>query len=298
MNQQELSEAVKIRTQNKVGSVVIGLLVLLLISFGALCFFLYSNNKKLENQIAPVNNSNNTTSVNKVESAPTGTTNPLTGTIKPPTEPSLVVSDGQMIDYVNNKLKFSIQIPKTAANLYGSCTWVEDGDKSSYRPKLAFTPVKVFEDENSVYIAFEYSYELTGRSSADSHTYFKGCKKVENSIIKLQQERQTWNIISKQVKNDTELESFIKQRFGSACRLGGKTITDQPGVFSVKVIGDGKDLEFSQCILNYMFVIKYAPSIQRVFTFDRGQSFDFPKTLDYSAVYDDDMENSFKVLLP
>src|SRR3989344_1800498 len=297
MSPEEQPAIVEKNVRIKIIYIIICFLIVILLAVSALYISLFSSYKNLEKQIAEINkDTSNSGLVNKTESNIEEGKNLQPDFESPKTEP--VKSDDSMVNYVNKRLGFSIKIPKTAANPYGGCNWVEDEDKSSYRPKIVVTPVKTFENESSVYISFEYSYELTDRISDNGHTYFKGCEKVENNIAQLQQERRTWNIISKQVKSDTELDAFIKQRFGSSCSLGEKTTTIQPGVFSVRVNGDGKDLEFTNCALNYMFIIRYAPAVQKVFTFDRGQSFAFSKTLDYSEVYDGEMENSFRVLLP
>lgn len=270
--------------------VLIGSLILIVLGVSALCAFLYLSNRKLTNQITETNNTINTAPTNKiVETVPESESSQTSPISNDPNDP--------FTTYTNNKLGFSIEVPKMAANLYGNCTWVDAGNKSSFRPKTEITPVKVFENGDSTYIAFEYAYQLTDQTTIDGQSYFKGCKKVDTTIAQLDQERRTWNIISKQVNNDAELDAFIKQRFGSGCSLGEKVASNQPNVFSIKVLDDGKDMEFSKCVLNFMFVIKYAPSLNRVFTYDRGQSFTFAKTLDYSVVYDDDMDKSFRVIL-
>ena len=204
--------------------------------------------------------------------------------------------NSELKTYVNEKLGFSIDIPTTAVNPYGACKWVEDETKSSYRPKEAFTPVTTFEDNDSVYIAFEYSYELAGREETDGYSYFSKCEKKDNSLTLLKSDNRTWHIVTQTVKNDAELTTFIKEQFGSSCNLGEKKLSAQAGVFDVAVKGDGLDMEFSNCVLNYMFVLKYSPEKQKVYTFDRGQSTAFFQLLDFSKSYDDVMEESFKIL--
>jgi len=279
MNSNETSVAQEKIHSNKGQYILIGMLTLLVLGVGALSVFLYLRNAELARQITETNNTVDTAPAKKVvEIVPDDPNDPFT-------------------TYTNNKLGFSIKVPKAAANLYGNCTWVDDGSKSSFRPKAELTPVKVFENGDSTYIAFDYAYQLTDKTNIDGQSYFKDCKKVDTTIAQLDQERRTWNIISKQVNNDTELDAFIKQRFGSGCSLGEKVASNQPNVFTIKVLDDGKDMEFSQCVLNFMFVVKYAPTLNRVFTYDRGQSFTFAKTLDYGVVYDDDMDKSFRVIL-
>lgn len=290
MNPDEAPVVPKKIQGNKNQTILIGLLILLVLGVSALCAFLYLSNKKLANRVAETNNAVNTAPTNKVvEVAPeneSSQTNPVSDN---PSDP--------FTTYTNNKLGFSIKVPKTAANMYGNCTWVDAGSKSSFRPKTELTPVKVFENGDSTYIAFEYAYQLTDKTTIDGQSYYKDCKKVDTTIAQLDQGRRTWNIISKQVNNDAELDAFIKQRFGSGCSLGEKTASAQPNVFSIKVLDDEEYMEISECVLNFMFVVKYAPTINRVFTYDRGQAATFAKTLDYSVVYDDEMDKSFRVIL-
>lgn len=201
-----------------------------------------------------------------------------------------------LLTYTNKRLGFSIDIPETAFSLYGGCQWVEDEDAPSYRPKEELTPVTTFEEDNGVYIAFKYAYELMGRKEVNGYSTFSECEKKDNTLEILKSENRTWHIITEEIKDDTALTNFIKDQFGSSCSLGEKTESTQEGVYDVKVKGDGLDMEYSNCVVNYMYVLRYSPVKQRVYTFDRGQSFAFPQLSDFSKVYDDTMEDSFKIL--
>jgi len=283
------SEENKVLQQNGIASNLLLIFTLLILTVAAAFFYItYKKPMPASNQTSDSETSQNTDQPAPTPQ-PTTTYKPdITGT----PDTSITTIDNEWNNYSNAKLGFTINYPKTAVNSQGGCVWSTD----SYRPKPSMVPVKIFEDTNAIYINYEYSYELTGQTSKDGRSKFSGCEQKQITLEYLRGERRTWNIIVKEVKNDQELEAFIKQRFGAGCLLGEKNPTSQTGVFSVQVKGDGKDLEFTTCPLNYMFILKYAPAIGKAFTFDRGQSFAFPKDVNYNSVYDDAMEKSFKIL--
>ncbi len=196
--------------------------------------------------------------------------------------------------YTNHKYGFSIKVPKKMYHGYGSaCEWKTD----SYRPKNGIVPVKIFEDEN-IYISSEYFYELTGETIRDNIHYYSGCEKVANSLARLKDDKyfqqQSWKFVIRDIDNDTQLENFIKERYGSGCKLGEKNSSDQSGVFDVSILGDGKDLEDTECPLNYMTVLKYYPAKNKAISWDLGQASTFVADENYQNIYDQEMVNSFK----
>lgn len=144
--------------------------------------------------------------------------------------------------YKNENLGFSIDYPRKAVNPYGGYNWVEKDDFASYRLKPDLVPISVFEDTDSAYFSYAYSYELGDQVSEGNHTNFKSCTKVDNTLTELRKERRTWQIIAKKVVNEAALVTFLQQRFGSGCTIDEKVPTEQEGVLEVRVRGDGKDL--------------------------------------------------------
>jgi hypothetical protein len=269
---------------------VIALIILLIITAAA-GVFIYAKYASLKNTI---NKPAIITDNNPQPAATTIATPTATPTVSPTTS-----TQKDTVTYTNAKLGFSLDIPVQAANLYGACELVKTpGKPDSYRPKTDFTPVTTFEKPGSVYIAFAYNYALTKPTTVGGTKYFGGCEKTPETIANLDSERRTWQIVEKDVKDDTELTAFIKQRFGTGCSIGTKTLSSQSNVYDVKVKSDGLDMEFSKCVLNYMFYIKYAPTINKVFTFDLGQAAAFYKSTDFMGAYDDTMQSSFKVIFP
>lgn len=223
-------------------------------------------------------------------------TPPLTNNDSDKTETvsSLTSLDQTWDLYTNHKHGFSIKVPKRMFHGYGSmCDWKTD----SYRPKGGIIPVKIFEDEN-IYISSEYFYELTGETVKNNIHYYSGCDKVINSLSHLKNDKyfqqQSWEFVIREINNDIELENFIKERYGSGCKLGNKNPSNQSGVFDISIQGDGKDLGETKCPLNYMTVLKYYPAKNKAISWHLGQAFTFVADESYQSVYDQEMVDSFK----
>lgn len=196
--------------------------------------------------------------------------------------------------YTNKKYGFSIKVPKKMFHGYGSeCEWKID----SYRPKGGIVPVKIFEDEN-IYISSEYFYKLTGETVRNNIYYYSGCDKVINSLSYLKDYKnkyvQSWEFVIREISNDIELENFIKERYGSGCKLGSKNPSSQSGVFDISIQGDSKDLVETNCPLNYMTVLKYYPAKNKAVSWNLGQAHTFVADESYQNVYDQRMVDSFK----
>jgi hypothetical protein len=94
------------------------------------------------------------------------------------------------------------------------------------------------------------------------------------------------------VKNENELDGFLKKRFGSSCSVDEIKNLNRGDTFSVKIKGDGKDLGESKCLINYMYEVFYSPKNKLVVAFSRGQDVSYvnEKTDD---IYDGEMYESF-----
>jgi hypothetical protein len=172
---------------------------------------------------------------------------------------------------------------------------------------MAVVPVKIFEDADAVYIAPEYYYELAGErteTTADGGTraFYNECNQVVNSLDSLRDPEnryanvQRWKLVVAEIRNEDDLDSFIKSRYGSSCSLGEQVASNQDGVYDVGILGDGKGLEETQCPLNFGTVVKYYPEGNKVISWHTGQASSFPADVNHSIIYDLEMVDSFNFL--
>jgi hypothetical protein len=229
----------------------------------------------------------------------------LDETLQPETEPSeITVVDDTWFNYTNYQLGFSIDYPRTKIHFHGTCTWNEENGDHSYRYEYALVPVKTFEDVDTVYITSEYQHELTGETKETSEdggtrTFFSECQAISNSLELLRDQehyQEMWKIVVREVRNDEELDAFLKSRYGSGCSLGEKVSSNQDGVYDIKIQGDGNDWSESLCPLNYGTVVKYFPEGNKVIAWDTGQASTFAADAGNSVVHDQEMVDSFRFL--
>ncbi len=197
-------------------------------------------------------------------------------------------------------LGFSISIPKMVSGL----NWCTDKD--------SLVPLKVFEDNvnNVVYLVPEYSYGVT-----EDQTKQTSCRKSVYSLQRIRDEiggkGVKGNYVSspgnpslglavkvKDVKNDTELNKFIKDNYGSGCLIDSKTPWEQQkGVYEITIKGedwDKVDYWDSTCPSNGRTL--YSPEKGRVMSVKIGQEYRFYSDSTNSHAYDEDIINSFRFI--
>ena len=193
--------------------------------------------------------------------------------------------------YTNHKLGFSINIPKNVTGV-NRC--------ESFNKFLV--PVKVFEDEiGIVYISHEYYYDAEWDNELGKFT--GPCEKITYSLESLRNEGEPflgWAIMVKTVENNSDLNNFIKERFGSACSLDIKNPSKEhgKGYYDVKAKSGGME---SNCPLNYAYKILYVPEKNKAMAVVLDQECTFfiknpnsESELYYDECYDLDMIASFK----
>lgn len=187
------------------------------------------------------------------------------------------------VKYTNTMLGFSMDLPEEIDISYFSF-----GKTINVTMKVA-----VFEDGDIVYISTDKDIVCK-----DGQDFSQTCetKIVANSLDRIKNHRVysgSWKLTSQQVSNDSELESFLKQNFGSACSLGEKKSSVQNGVFDVEVKGDGKEPSISKCYLyDTRYAFKYYPAGNKAITWQLGLQASFCK----NKCYDEDMAKSFEFL--
>jgi hypothetical protein len=218
--------------------------------------------------------------------------------------PEITMLDETWFKYTNYQLGFSINFPRTKIHFMGSCVWNEENGDRSYRYEYSHVPVKIFEDENTVYITSEYQHVLSGETretDADGGTriFFSECEAVMNSLELLHDPdyyQEMWEIVVQDIQNDGDLDAFLKTRYGSSCSLGEKVMSGQDGVYDIRIQGDGKDLSETLCPLNYGTVVKYYPEWNKVIAWDTGQAYTFSADITNSVTHDQEMIDSFRIL--
>ncbi|MFZ3054389.1 MAG: hypothetical protein WA091_00155 [Minisyncoccales bacterium] len=167
-------------------------------------------------------------------------------------------------EYINERLGFSIKIPKEIS-LLNRCS-ADAGD---------FVAVKVFEDKenNSVYIIPEYYYDWKEDSQK--------CEKIEYSLALIKEEGGRkpflgWKIDVVEINNSEELTKFIKSNFGEACIVGDKK-DEGGGIYNVKIIGEDwtNQRTESTCPWEMHYKIIYLPEKHKLLSVRLGIDYDF-----------------------
>jgi hypothetical protein len=196
--------------------------------------------------------------------------------------------------YSNYQLGFSIKFPRTKTHHRGSCVWIEEDGDHSYRPRYAMVPVKIFEDDNTVYMTSEYQHDLSGETretNADGGTriFFSECEAVLNSLELIHDPeyyQEMWEIVVRDIHDDQELDAFLEARYGSGCGLGEKVMSGQDGVYDIRV----------GCQLGGGTVVKYYPEGKKVIAWNTGQAYTFSADVTNSVNRDQEMVDSFRFL--
>ncbi len=172
--------------------------------------------------------------------------------------------------YRNEELGIEINYPKYVDANYSAnrCHTSEIND---------VIPLKVFADDNFLYI---------GASSYYVKDPDKSCRKVKETLAGIKKEEGTGlkiNIIDN-IKNDNDLEQFLKDRYGLRCNLGEKKkINDY--TYAVSIIDNSENLNKAQCSPPFSYgsrSVLYSPTQQKIATLDIGIdcSFAFDKDRD------------------
>lgn len=215
------------------------------------------------------------------------------------TESKLVQKDANNNLYINNKFGFSLVVPKLAT---GSIECKKGPD--SYIPTYGLVPIAFFENDDTIYLAANNFYRVTDDRSTEDNPNNPGiCEKLKTTFDLIEKDRVSGGNISSlkiyatNIKNDNELESYFKSKYGSGCRLGKKTLSEIPDVYTVEISSDGNDLDESNCPINFALVTKYNPIKRKLVIFELGQACNLDKGQSIgSGCNDQEIMKSFKFL--
>ena len=199
------------------------------------------------------------------------------------------------ITYTSSELGFSIKYPEI---VYGN----------SYKcgsEKPFYVPLKVFEDDKNgiVYIVKEYFYK--GKYDEKLGKYIGPCEKITRSLKSLQEGGRSggWAISTRNIKNENELNKFIKDSYSPGCFMESKNFwQQQTGVYEIgfggfkDAKGNPTGLDNAVCPVNYTYKILYIPEKNKAMSVKLGQECSFEtdhNSKDYKC-YDWEMINSFR----
>ncbi|USN53593.1 MAG: hypothetical protein H6760_00250 [Candidatus Nomurabacteria bacterium] len=186
---------------------------------------------------------------------------------------SLKTIDADFWRYTDERLGFAMDIPKSMWYYGATCSKEQDGTRYL---DWAKAPVRIFQHENTIRIAPEYTYLLQDEHIQENHDntfgyYFNDCIKVSLTSPQLEFHFIGWNIISRTVANEDELNAFLRQYYGDTCQVDELTPASQEGVYRVSIAGDGLSLDETKCQNYQALYTLYSPEYGRVISWSLGQ---------------------------
>jgi hypothetical protein len=240
-----------------------------------------------------------------VETAFRSTSSPSlqpTTTPKPP-DSELISLDEEWNQYINRRLGFSMNIPKSMYRHDANCYWNDEDGDNSYRPEGGVVPVALIEDGDRVYITSKYVTELTQPTQIPSGLGYRytygGCERLETDqdvIQKREYSSYLWEIVVREIRAEDDLETLIDHYYGDCFHLGEIEPIEGRALSRVKVLGDGKPFDESTCLLTGMYTFFYAPDLGLAATWKTGQSVHFAASPWGEGAYDDEMMASFRFM--
>lgn len=183
------------------------------------------------------------------------------------------VSDSDFILYANERLGFSILLPKYSE------VWTYDN--SNPNGKYAVLPVETFDDKEGNFIYVGTSYPEANK-----------LKFVFEKII-----------------NDADLIKFGRREFGDGCVVINKIPASQPGIFDLEFESTTEDVNKGNDTCGFGYsknIVKYSLGLKQLVFWGMGQDYNFTLgskvgqngLLDHSSVkiFDQTMIGSFKFL--
>lgn len=207
------------------------------------------------------------------------------------------VSETDFNLYTNERLGFSILLPKLVDIWVYDKDWYKNGKSNQY--KIITSPVTAFDDGSKSYV---YISTLGKDFDEDGIITDQTFESVENS------EYGKWKIEFVDVVDDGDIVDFGKKSYGEGCTVLKKTpFSNQEDVFDIefKSVLENTNLEDDSCYFSYArHVVKYNLSLKKLVAWSAGQDVNFilGSTTDLDTdwsnvkVFDQTMIDSFKFL--
>lgn len=197
--------------------------------------------------------------------------------------------------YSSIELGFSIKYPEM---VYGTNDCIDRGSTE----KEFYVPMRVFEDnkDSVFYITPEYCYHADRKWDPVNLTTQVGlCEKITYSLELLQNEWRSnvvlggnkpfslqgkktflgWGILIENIKNESELNKFIKNNYGPGCFVEKKEPWKQDGVYEIEIKGEdwdnGTTPGDTSCPWSVAYKILYAPQKNKIISINLGQECTF-----------------------
>jgi hypothetical protein len=222
-------------------------------------------------------------------------------TDEPPVS-ELISVDDVWNRYVNHALGVSLLVPKASYRLDAGCEWIGGAGEGSYRPVAASVPVVVLEEGDRVIVTPQSYSELTKQTQVPSglgyRSNFAGCEPREvtpDLVLEPGNATYAWDIRVSAISSLGDLETLVDEVFGACFSLGDMTPLVDREMLRVRVRGDEKPVEESQCLLNETYVFYYSPRHDRAAAWRTGQSIHFLSSPAYDG-YDQEMLDSFRFI--
>lgn len=176
--------------------------------------------------------------------------------------------DGKWNLYMNNKLGFSMKIPKKVSTKNYRFDVCVKGDEDS---------VSVLDDNNgnAVFVGINHAYDNKLKKCLE---YNLNVAKNDNNEV----EKSQWEIdVINNVNNEQELGAFVKGKWGKLCGISMQDIFDQKGAYDVTVTNIdnsamiGNQPKGGYCIVTGPYVLKYLPEKKKLVYWEPGQDIKF-----------------------
>jgi hypothetical protein len=232
--------------------------------------------------------------------APSSYQKPTAVQLYPETE--IIPINPEWNTYINHRLGFSMNIPTSMYRSDAGCVWKEDGD-NSWRPEGGHVPVTVIEGEDRVYITSESIAILTQATqipSGNGYRYvYGGCERLKNSLEMVANREYSsyiWEIAIRPIESEADLEDLIDAYYGACYSVGEILPLEGKDYYQVKVEGDGKSVEDSECLLRGGYEFVYSPEFRIAATWGTGQMVHFSSGESNEVPKDGEMISSFTFL--
>lgn len=199
-------------------------------------------------------------------------------TTTPTTETASSESKDGWIDYTSPQ-GFSLSYPKLTMG--AGC----NGEASTS------IPIRVIEDT-------ENHYTYLTISCSDTLETLRAKTKQLSTVTDYKQEKlpSTWSIIEKDIRNESDLDTFIKEHYGTGgCTVGERKLTTrQDGVYEITINGaDWKNpsdgfYASTSCKVDYAYKIFYSPQKGKAVSLVLGQDCTFGQTASPEDCYEEE----------